>query len=65
MLLIIVSTYQPPAVSRTSASLEPGESMPVQLGIGGLIDLSHAPFANEGSDVVVAESGADLQGHGL
>ena len=37
--------------------------LPVQLGIGGLIDLPHAPLADEGDDVVVAESGADGQGH--
>ena len=39
--------------------------LPVQLGIGGLIDLSHPALADEGGDVVVAESGADGQGHGL
>ena len=33
--------------------------LPVQFGIGGLIDLSHAAFTNEGGDIVVAESGAD------
>jgi hypothetical protein len=32
----------------------------MQLGIGGLIDLSHATLANKGSYVVMAESGADL-----
>ena len=37
--------------------------LPVQLGIGGLVDLAHAPLANEGGDLVVAESGADLKGH--
>ena len=34
------------------------------LGIGGLIDLAHAPLANEGGHRVT-ESGADLKGHGL
>ena len=29
------------------------------LGVGGLIDLPHAPFADEGSDVVVTETGTD------
>ena len=33
--------------------------------IGGLIDLAHAPLANEGGDVIVAESGADGKGHRL
>ena len=39
--------------------------LPVQLGIGGLIDLAHPALANEGGDIVVAESGADVQGHSL
>ncbi len=34
-------------------------------GIGGLIDLAHAPLADEGGDVVVGESGADLERHWL
>ena len=37
----------------------------VQLRISGLIDLSHSPLADEGGHIVVAESGADLKGHGL
>ena len=32
---------------------------PVQLGISGLIDLAHAPLADEGGDVIVAEAGTD------
>ena len=39
--------------------------LPVQLGIGGLIDLPHAPLADEGGDVVVGDARADGQGHGL
>ena len=35
----------------------------VQLGIGGLVDLSHPALADEGGDVVVAEPGAYFQGH--
>ena len=37
--------------------------LPVQLGVGGLIDLAHAPLADEGGNVVMAESVADGQGH--
>ena len=33
--------------------------------IGGLIDLSHATLTNEGSHVIVAESGADFESHEL
>ena len=35
----------------------------VQLGIGGLIDLAHAPLADEGGDIVMGDAGADVQGH--
>ena len=31
----------------------------VELRVGGLVDLPHAPLANEGGDIVVAEAGAD------
>ena len=31
----------------------------VQLGIGGLIDLAHAPLADEGGHVIVGDAGAD------
>ena len=36
-----------------------------QLGVGGLIDLSHAALADQGGDIVMAEPGADLQSHRL
>ena len=39
--------------------------LPVQLGIRGLIDLPHAPLADEGGDGVVGEAGADFQRHRL
>ena len=57
-------------------SLEPGEAigvagellgenlkgdLPVQLGVGGLVDLSHAALADESGHVVMAESGADFE----
>ena len=60
--------------------LEPGEAiriwgegvgedlqgdLPVELRVGGLPDLSHAPLPEEGSDVVVPETGAGTQGHDL
>ena len=34
--------------------------VPVELGISGSIHLPHAALADEGGDIVVAESGADL-----
>ena len=37
--------------------------LPVQRGIGDLIDVAHAPLANEGGDIVVAESRADFESH--
>ena len=36
----------------------------VELGVGGLPDLAHPAFPEEGGDVVVAEAGADLERHG-
>ena len=37
----------------------------VQLRIGGLIDLAHPTLADEGGDLVVGESRADFERHGL
>ena len=38
-------------------------NLAVELRVGGLPDLAHAPFADEGSDVVMPEAVADGQGH--
>ena len=35
----------------------------VELGVGGLPDLAHAPLADEGGHVVMAEAGADVHRH--
>ena len=35
-----------------------------ELGVGGLPDLAHPAFAEEGGDVVVPEAGAGSKGHG-
>ena len=37
----------------------------VELGVGGLPDLSHPAFAEQGGDVVVPEAGAGTEGHDL
>ena len=37
----------------------------VELSVGGLVDLAHPAFADFGGDIVVAESGADLERYGL
>ena len=37
----------------------------LELRISGLIHLAHAALADEGGDIVVAESGADVEGQGL
>ena len=39
--------------------------VPIQLGVSRPIHFAHTPLANEGGDVMVAESGADGQGHEL
>ncbi len=40
-----------------------GDYRRCELGVGGLPDLAHAALAEEGGHVVVAEAGADGQGH--
>ncbi len=39
--------------------------LPVELGIGGLIDLPHAPLADESGHVVVGDARAKVEGHRL
>ena len=36
-----------------------------ELGVGGALDLSLCPLADESGDIVVPEAGADLEGHEL
>ena len=55
---------QPVRISRKRLRQDLQRHLAVELGIGGLIDLSHTPLADEGGDIVMAESGADSQGHG-
>ena len=65
---------------RLRLPLEPGEAvrivrervrqdlqrdLTVELSVGGLPDLAHAPFADEGGHIVVPEAGASGQGHKL
>ena len=38
---------------------------PIELGIGGLVNLAHTAFPDEGGHVVVAEPRADVQRHEL
>ena len=37
----------------------------IELGVGSLIHLAHAPLADEGGHVVMGESGADVECHEL
>ena len=41
------------------------DDLAVQLGVGGLIDLSHTPLADEGGHVVVGDARADVESHRL
>ncbi len=50
---------QPLRVSRESFGEDLERHLTLELGIGGLVDLSHAALADEGGDVVMAEPGAD------
>ena len=54
---------EPIRISRKRLGQDLQRDLPVQLGIGGLIDLAHAPLADEGGHVVVGDAGADLQSH--
>ena len=52
-------------ISRESVGEDLQGDIAVELRVGGLPDLAHAAFADEGGHVVVAETGADGQGHEL
>ena len=54
---------QPIRISRKRLRQDLQRHLPVQLGIGGLIDLSHAALADKGGHVVMAESGTDFERH--
>ena len=56
---------QPIRISREGFRQDLQRHLTVQLRISGLIHPSHAPLADEGGDIVVAESGADFESHGL
>ena len=53
--------------SRTTSRRQPQShrDLAAQLRIGGLPDLAHAAFPEEGGDVVVADRGAGAEGHEL
>ena len=50
---------QPIRIARKRLGQDLERHLAVELRIGGLIDLPHPAFADEGGDVVMAESGAD------
>ena len=54
---------EPIRISRKRLGQNLERHLAVQLGIGGLIDLSHPALADEGGDVVMAQSGADVDRH--
>ena len=56
---------RPHRVAGESFGQDLQRDLPVELRISGLIDLPHAPLADEGGHVVVGEARADLQGHAL
>ena len=51
------------SVSAANASGRIFSHLAVELGISGLIDLSHAPLTNEGGELVVTEPCADAERH--
>ena len=56
---------EPIRISRESVGQDLQGDLAIQLGVGGLPDLTHAPFAEEGGHVVVPEAGAGAEGHDL
>ena len=62
-LRLSLKPRQPIRISGKRLRQDLERHLPVQLGIGGLVDLPHASLADEGGDVVVAESGTDGQRH--
>ena len=55
---------EPIRVSREGVGQDFQRDIAAQLRVGGAIDLSHPPFANEGGHVVGPEAGADGESHG-
>ena len=55
---------QPIRISGKRLGQDLERHLPVELGIGGLVDLAHAPLADEGGHVVMAEAATDVQRHG-
>ena len=62
-LRLALKPSEPIRVSRKRLGQDLQRHLPVQLGIGGLVDLSHATLTNESGDVVMSEAGADFEGH--
>ena len=56
-------TTEPIRINRERLGQDLQRHLPVELGIGGLVDLAHAPLADKRGHVVVGELGIDCQGH--
>ena len=56
---------EPVGISREGVRQDLLGDLAVELGVGGLPDLSHPALAEEGGHIVVAEAGAGGQGHEL
>ncbi len=54
---------QPIRIRREGVRQDLQRDLAVELGVGGLPDLAHAAFPEQSGDVVVAEAGADAEGH--
>ena len=55
---------EPVWVSREGVGQDLQRNLAVELRVGGLPDLAHAAFPEEGGDVVIPEAGAGGQRHG-
>ncbi len=56
---------EPVRISREGVGEDLQRHLAVELGVGGLPDLAHAAFPEQGGHVVVAEARARTQGHDL
>ena len=55
---------EPIRVRREGVREDLQRDLAIELRVGGLPDLAHAAFPEEGGNVVVPEAGAGTQGHG-
>jgi hypothetical protein len=64
-LRVACESREPIRIARERIGHNLSRDVPIQLGIAGAVDLSHAARADEREDFVGAEASAGREGHGL